>query len=212
VFYVFVVMDVGTRRIRHWNVTEHPTADWTAQQFRMVMSRAEPHRSLIHDHDSVFSEDVDRTIAAMGLTILKTPVRAPQANAFCERLIGTTRRECLDWLIPLNEDHRDAFSTRGWRITIAGVRNEVLDRAFPTVAAAPVLESHGIPRGLPCRCRASSRRPSPRVLSRASRGVRSVERRRHYLRSTGLSVANSQVEGTPAVARTFVSRGLFLDG
>src|SRR3954449_3113656 len=84
VLYVFVVLDVGTRRIRHWNVTEHPTAGWTAQQFRMVMSADEPHRFLIHDHDSIYSDEVDRTITAMGLTILKTPVRTPQANAFCE--------------------------------------------------------------------------------------------------------------------------------
>src|SRR5262245_17174546 len=104
-FYVFVVLDVGTRKIHHWNVTEHPTGDWTAQQFRMVMSGEEPHRFLIHDRDSIYSEKVDQTIAAMGLTILKTPVRAPQANAFCERLIGTMRRECLDWMIPLNEMH-----------------------------------------------------------------------------------------------------------
>jgi putative transposase len=105
VFYVFVVLEVGTRRIRHWNVTEHPTADWTAQQFRMVMSGDGPHRFLIHDHDSIYSADADRTIAAMGLTILKTPVRSPQANAFCERVIGTIRRECLDWVIPVNEGH-----------------------------------------------------------------------------------------------------------
>jgi transposase InsO family protein len=105
VFYVFVVLEVGTRKIRHWNVTEHPTGDWTAQQLRMVMSGEAPHRFLIHDRDSIYSGEVDRTIAAMGLTILKTPVRAPQANAFCERLIGTMRRECLDWVIPLNEGH-----------------------------------------------------------------------------------------------------------
>ena len=104
-FYVFVVLDVGTRRIRHWNVTEHPTAEWTAQQFRMVMSGDELHRFVIHDHDSIYSQEFDSTIAAMGLTILKTPVRAPQANAFCERLIGTLRRECLDWVISLSEDH-----------------------------------------------------------------------------------------------------------
>jgi putative transposase len=55
--------------------------------------------------DSIYSEGVDATVAAMGLTILKTPVRAPQANAFCERLIGTIRRECLDFLIVLNERH-----------------------------------------------------------------------------------------------------------
>ena len=103
--YVFVVLEVGTRRIHHWNVTEHPTAEWTVQQFRMVMSGDEPHRFLIHDHDSIYSDGVDGAIAAMGLTILKTPVRSPQANAFCERLIGTIRRECLDWLIPLHEGH-----------------------------------------------------------------------------------------------------------
>jgi transposase InsO family protein len=105
VFYVFVVLDIGTRRIRHWNVTEHPTAAWTTQQFRMVMPGDDPYRFVIHDHDSIYSADVDRTITAMGLTILKTPVRAPQANAFCERLIGTIRRECLDWVIPLSEAH-----------------------------------------------------------------------------------------------------------
>jgi transposase InsO family protein len=105
VFYVFVVMEVGSRRIRHWNVTEHPTGEWTAQQFRTVMSGEEPHRFLIHDHDSIYSDGVDRPIAAMGLTILQTPVRSPQANAFCERLIGTIRRECLDWMMLFNEGH-----------------------------------------------------------------------------------------------------------
>jgi putative transposase len=103
--YVFVVLDVGTRRILHWNVTDHPTGEWTAQQFRMVVTGEPSHRFVIHDHDSIYSEGVDRTIAAMGLTVLKTPVRAPQANAFCERLIGTIRRECLDFVIPLNERH-----------------------------------------------------------------------------------------------------------
>src|SRR5262249_22512838 len=103
--YVFEVLDVGAREIQHWNVTDHPTAEWTAQQIRMVMSGNEPDRFLIHDHDSIYSEAFDCTIAAMGLTILKTPVHAPQANAFCERLIGTIRRECLDWVIPLSEDH-----------------------------------------------------------------------------------------------------------
>jgi transposase InsO family protein len=103
--YVFVVLEVGTRRILHWNVTDHPTAEWTTQQFRMVVSGDQPHRFVVHDHDSIYSDGVDRTIAAMGLTILKTPVQAPQANAFCERLIGTIRRECLDFVILLNERH-----------------------------------------------------------------------------------------------------------
>jgi transposase InsO family protein len=60
---------------------------------------------LIHDRDSIYSSDLDSALRAMDLRILKTPFRAPQANAFCERLIGTIRRECLDFLIPLNERH-----------------------------------------------------------------------------------------------------------
>jgi putative transposase len=103
--YIFVVLEMGTRRILHWNVTDHPTGEWTAQQFRMVVSGDQPHRFVVHDHDSIYSEGVDRTIAAIGLTVLRTPTRAPQANAFCERLIGTIRRECLDFVIPLNERH-----------------------------------------------------------------------------------------------------------
>jgi putative transposase len=103
--YVFVVLDVGTRRIAHWNVTEHPTAEWTVQQFRGILPGDQPQRFLIHDRDSIYSAAVDDAVRAMGLTVLKTPVRCPQANAFCERLIGTMRRECLDWLIVLNERH-----------------------------------------------------------------------------------------------------------
>jgi hypothetical protein len=53
VFYVFVVLKVDTRRILHWNVTEHPTAEWTAQQFRMVVSGEQPYRWVIHDRDPI---------------------------------------------------------------------------------------------------------------------------------------------------------------
>jgi putative transposase len=103
--YVFVVLDVGTRRIVHWNVTAHPTAEWTVQQFRAIVPGDQPQRFLIHDRDSIYAAAVDGAVEAMGLTVLKTPVRCPQANAFCERLIGTIRRECLDWLIVLHERH-----------------------------------------------------------------------------------------------------------
>ncbi len=105
VVYVFVVMEVGTRRIVHWNVTAHPSAEWTGQQFRMIVSGDQPYRYVIRDRDSIYSQGVDRTVAALGLTVLRTPVRAPQANAFCERLVGTIRRECLDFVIPLSERH-----------------------------------------------------------------------------------------------------------
>lgn len=103
--YVFVVLEVGTRRILHWNVTAHPTADWTIQQFRTAITGDATHRFLIHDRDAIYALAVDGAIRSMGLRVLKTPARTPQANAFCERLIGTMRRECLDWLIPIHERH-----------------------------------------------------------------------------------------------------------
>ncbi|HXI27652.1 MAG TPA: integrase core domain-containing protein [Vicinamibacterales bacterium] len=135
-FSVLVVLDVGTRRIRYWNVTDHPPAEWTTQQFRMVISGDEPHRFLIHDRDSIYCEDVARAITAMGLTILKTPVRAPQANAFCERLIGTLRRECLDWVIPLNEDHLRTILREWIAHYNSGRPPRASGLAFPTVPLA----------------------------------------------------------------------------
>jgi transposase InsO family protein len=113
VLYVFVVLEVGSRRILHWNVTEHPTAEWTAQQFRMIVPADQTHRFVIHDRDTIYSEGVDGTLEAMGPVVLRTPVRAPQANAFCERVIGTIRRECLDFVIPMNERHLRAV-LRDW--------------------------------------------------------------------------------------------------
>jgi transposase InsO family protein len=105
VLYVFVIMEVRCRRIRHFNVTAHPTAEWTLQQFRDAISGEEPYRYLIHGRDSIYSPELDSALKAMALRILKTPFRAPQANAYCERLVGSIRRECLDFLIPLNEKH-----------------------------------------------------------------------------------------------------------
>jgi putative transposase len=103
--YVLVIIEVGTRRILHCSVTAHPTAEWTSQQFREAIPSDHSYRFLIHDRDSIFSQDVDQTIENLGVKVLRTPVRAPQANAYCERLIGTMRRECLDFMIPLNEKH-----------------------------------------------------------------------------------------------------------
>lgn len=89
-------------------------------------------REAVPDNEHNRSESVDRTIAAMGLTVLKTPLRAPQANAFCERLIGTIRRECLDFVIQLMSATCETCFRSGWLITIAGVRTRVLVQAFPT--------------------------------------------------------------------------------
>ncbi len=103
VLYVFVIMEVGSRRIIHLKVTVHPTAEWTRQQFRNAISGEGAHRYLIHDRDGIYSQELDSALKAMSMRILKTPFRAPQANTYCDRLVGSIRRECLDFLIPLNE-------------------------------------------------------------------------------------------------------------
>ena len=103
--YVLVIMEIDTRRILHVNVTRHPTALWTLQQFRECVSGDEGYRFIIHDRDSIYSRELDSSLRTLGLRVLKTPYRSPQANAFCERLIGSARRECLDFMIPLDEDH-----------------------------------------------------------------------------------------------------------
>ena len=81
------------RRLIHVNVTANPTAQWTLQQFREAMPVDHEYRFLIHDRDAIFSNQVDQGVRHMGLRVLKTPVRTPVANAICERVIGTLRRE-----------------------------------------------------------------------------------------------------------------------
>jgi transposase InsO family protein len=105
VLYVFVVIEHASRRLLHVNVTAHPTAAWVMQQFREAIPADHTYRILLHDRDSIFSNAVDQSVSHMGLHVIKTPARTPVANAICERLIGTLRRECLDFMIPLNERH-----------------------------------------------------------------------------------------------------------
>ncbi len=103
--YVFVVMEHASRRMLHVNVTAHPSAVWTLQQMREAIPSEHSYRFVIHDHDSIFSADLDASLMRLGLAMVRTPMRSPMANALCERLIGTLRRECLDWIIPLSEAH-----------------------------------------------------------------------------------------------------------
>jgi putative transposase len=103
--YVFVVIEHASRRLLHVNVTAHPTAAWTLQQLREAIPSDHGYRFLIHDRDRLFSHALDQSIRHLGLKVLKTPVRTPVANAICERFIGTLRRECLDFVIPLTENH-----------------------------------------------------------------------------------------------------------
>src|SRR5215510_138447 len=103
--YVFVVIEHPTRRMLHCHVTAHPPAHWTLQQLRDAIPAEHGYRFLIHDRDSIFSRELDQRVQNLGRRGLKTPPQCPQANALCDRLIGTLQRECFDFLIPLTQNH-----------------------------------------------------------------------------------------------------------
>jgi transposase InsO family protein len=111
--YVLIVIEHKTRRIVHCNVTVHPTAAWTLQQLRETIPSDHRYRFLIHDGDGIFSPQLDGSITHMGLRVLRTPPRSAKANSLCERVIGTLRRECLDFLIPLTGNHL-RIVTKDW--------------------------------------------------------------------------------------------------
>jgi hypothetical protein len=72
------------------------SADWTLQQLREVAGFNPNYRYLVHDRDIIFARSLDESIKNLGLTVLRSPPHGTKANAICERLIGTIRRECLD--------------------------------------------------------------------------------------------------------------------
>ncbi len=103
--YCFFVIEHGRRRILHFNVTRHPTADWVVQQLRETFPDAVRYRYAILDHDSKFDADVIAFLKATGLKPKRTSVQAPWQNGLAERWIGSCRREILDHVIALNEQH-----------------------------------------------------------------------------------------------------------
>ena len=105
VLYCFFVIEHGRRRILHFNVTSQPTSDWIVQQLREAFSDAGPNRYVILDHDSKFNSDVIAILKATGLKPKRTSVQAPWQNGTAERWIGSCRRELLDHVIALNEQH-----------------------------------------------------------------------------------------------------------
>ena len=96
-------LELGSRRVHLAGCTANPDGRWTTQQARQLAwslsKRATPARFLIHDRDSKFSRAFDDVFRSEGVEIIRTPFRAPQANAFAERWVGTVRRDCLDWLL-----------------------------------------------------------------------------------------------------------------
>src|SRR5262245_4849934 len=105
VLFVLVVLAHHRRRVVHFNVTEHPTAVWTAQQIIEAFPEETAPRFLLRDRAQIYGEEFRQRIAGMKIEEVVTAARSPWQNPFVERIIGSIRRECLDQVIVLSENH-----------------------------------------------------------------------------------------------------------
>jgi len=105
VLFVLVVLAHHRRRILHFNVTEHPTAEWSAQQIVDAFPDDTTPAYLLRDRDSVYGGSFRQRVKSLRICEVLTAVRSPWQNPFVERLIGSIRRECLDHVVVLSESH-----------------------------------------------------------------------------------------------------------
>jgi len=103
ILYVFLVLAHDRRRILHFGVTAHPTAEWTAQQLREAFPWDAAPRYLLRDRDRIFGDEFKKQVKDMGIQEVLSAPRSPWQRAYIERQIGTLRRECLDHMIVFNE-------------------------------------------------------------------------------------------------------------
>jgi putative transposase len=103
--YALVFLSHDRRKIIHFNVTDHPTSEWAAQQLRNAFCDGEPRKFLIRDRDKKFGDVFNQTVSALDIRPIITAYRSPWQNGYVERVIGSIRRECLDHLIVMHESH-----------------------------------------------------------------------------------------------------------
>lgn len=105
ILYVLVIVSHERRRVLHFNVTTNPSARWTAQQVVQAFPFDTAPRFLIRDRDGIYGAFLRKRIGDLGIEEVVTAYRSPWQNPYCERLIGTIRRDCLDHVIVWNEAH-----------------------------------------------------------------------------------------------------------
>jgi hypothetical protein len=119
--YVLFVLEVSTCRVHILGVTANPTGEWVAQRARtLLMDLAdgiEQFRFLVRDRDAMLTGTFDAILASEGIRILRTPMRAPRANAFAERWVATVRRELLDRMLLLGRRQLQIALLARWRTT-----------------------------------------------------------------------------------------------
>jgi putative transposase len=143
--YVLLYMELATRRVIWFAVTDRPDAAWVTQQARNVsweLNQLGVHaRFLIHDHDDKYGGGADLVCEGDGMAVIRTPIAAPRANSHMERQIGSTRRECLDWLLILNRRHLERVLTDWFEHYNQARPHRGLDLRTPIVRSDPVVTS-----------------------------------------------------------------------
>jgi len=105
VLFVFLILEHKRRRVLQFGVTEHPTAEWAAQQLVEAFAYRDTPRYLIRDRDGIYGIEFRRRAQSLGIKEVMTAPRSPWQNGFVERLIGSIRRECLDHVVLLSQRH-----------------------------------------------------------------------------------------------------------
>jgi transposase InsO family protein len=103
--YVFVVLEHGRRKVRHWATTYSPTMEWVIQHLRNAMPFDEKPRFLHRDNDGIYGLGVPAFLSSCGIEQVRTAYHCPWQNPYVERFIGTLRRELLDHVVPLSQKH-----------------------------------------------------------------------------------------------------------
>ena len=136
--FVFFIIELGSRRVVHFGVTRSPTDEWTSQQLREATPFGQAPTFLIRDNDSKYGTDFNRVASASGIEVLRTPYRAPRANAFCERFLGSVRRECLDHILMLGERHLHSVIKEYVQYYNCARPHQGISQTIPHGAAPPV--------------------------------------------------------------------------
>ncbi len=189
--FAFFLVELGSRQVVHVGVTRHPTDAWVAQQLREATPYGERPRFLVRDNDAKYGPRFAHLAAATGIAVVRTPVRAPRANAIAERFLRSVRRECLDHLLLLGEAHlrrvlgayvayfNQDRPTRGW---VSACRQRVFRRSrrgATRVRSSPARSSAGCttPTGARPEAASGGRTYGP-VASAVTRPARSALPRR----------------------------------
>lgn len=146
--YVLLYMELATRRVIWFAVTERPDANWVSQQARnLCWELAEigvDVRFLVHDHDAKYGGGSDLVFNAEGIEVIRTPIAAPKSNAHMERHIGSTRRECLDWILVLNRRHLERLLTEWLEHYNRARPHRALGLNTPIARSDPILNSEPV--------------------------------------------------------------------